>query len=123
MKEVKNLAIKNNCLGEVEHESLSREMIDKALPMLMFMVLKRSGKIKSRGAVNGSYERLHTDKTECTSPTPEFYSLKHVCETAAKEDRDVSTIDLPGFFLQTESEEGDDTIVKLTSALVLLLVE
>ena len=66
MKKVKKLAIKNNCFGEVEHESLTREMIDKALPMLIFMVLKRSGEIKSRGVANGSYERLYTDKTEST---------------------------------------------------------
>ena len=123
MKKVKNLAIKNNCFGEVDYESLTREMIDKSLPTLALIVLKRSGEIKSRGVVNGSYERLCTDKIDCTSPTPDFYALKHVCATDEKEDRDVATIDLPGFFLKTEAEEGDDTIVKLAGAVVLLLVE
>ena len=98
-------------------------MKDKALPILMFMVLKRSGEIKSRGVVNGSYERVHTDNVECASPTPDFYALKHVCATAAKEERDVASVDLPGFFLQTEAEESDETIVKLTGAVALLLVE
>ena len=123
MKEIKNIAIKNNFFGEVEHESLTREMMHEDLPMLVFMVFKKSDEIKSRRVVNGSYEMLCTDKTECASFTPDFYALKHVCATVAKEDRDVATIDLPGFFLQTEAEEGDDTIVRFTGAVALLLAE
>ena len=123
MKEMKNLAIKNECFGEIDYSSLTQDQKDRALPILMFMVLKRSGELKSRGVVNGSYERIHTDKSECTSPTPDFYAMKYIYATAAKEDRDVATIDLPGFFLQTEAEKDDYTIVKLTGAVALLLVE
>jgi len=36
MKEIKNLAVKNNCFGEVDYKSLSQEKKDKALPILMF---------------------------------------------------------------------------------------
>ena len=52
-----------------------------------------------------------------------FFALKHAHGTSAKEERDVATIDLLGFFLQTEADDEDETVVKLTGAVVLLLVE
>ena len=63
---MKNLATKNSCFGELDYDSLSQEVKDKALPILILMVLKRSGEIKSRGVANGSCERARTDKMECT---------------------------------------------------------
>ena len=44
----------------------------KALPILIFIALKRSGEIKFRRVVNSSYEHLYADKTKCTSPTLDF---------------------------------------------------
>ena len=65
-----------------------------------------------------------TDKNEVSSPTPDFYSIKHVCGVAAKEDRDTGTVDFPGFFLQTEANDDDEPLlIKLTGAIALLLVE
>ena len=50
--------------------------------------------------------------------------MKYVCAVAAKEGRDTGTVDLPGFFLQTEANEDDEPIiVKFTGAMSLLLVE
>ena len=46
MKEIKNLAMKNDYFGEIEHKSLAQEMKDRVLPLLMFMVMKRTGDIK-----------------------------------------------------------------------------
>ena len=121
---MKNLAVKNDCFGEVEYESLTEEMKKRALPLLMFMVLKRKGVLKSRGVANGSRQRVHADKNEVSSPTPDFYSLKHACGVAAKEGRDTGTVDLPGFFLQTEAaDEGELVVIKLTGTIALLLVE
>ena len=54
MKEMKNLTIKNDCFDEVKYEDLSEDQKNKALPMLMFMIMKRNGIIKSRGVANGS---------------------------------------------------------------------
>ena len=72
MKETRNLAVKNDCFGEFSCESLTEEMKRRALPLLMFMSLKINGDLKSRGAANGSFQRAHTDKVDCTSPTPDF---------------------------------------------------
>ena len=49
IKEIQNLAEKNECFLEVEYESLTPEMKDKALPLLLFMVMKRNGDLKTRG--------------------------------------------------------------------------
>ena len=123
MKKVKNITTKNSSIGELYYESLSQEIKDKVLLILIIMVIKRSEEIKSRGVVNRSYERLYVDKVEYTSLTSDFYVLKYACATAAKEERDVVLVDLSGFFLQTEADENDKTIEKLTSGVALLLVE
>ena len=123
MKEIENLT-GNECFGEIEYEDLTDEMKDKALPILMFMIMKRNGNIKTRGVANGSFQRVYTDKDDCSSPTPDFYAFKYMVATIAKEGRDCATVDLPGFFLlQTEQDENVTLILKLTGAVALLLVE
>ena len=123
MKEINNLCIKNEYFGEAEHAQLTQEMKYKALTLLMFMVTKRNGEINTHGCANGSYQRMHTDKHECSSPTPDFYTFKNICAIIAKESRDVATIDLPGFFLQTKMEGEERILLKLTGAVELLLFE
>jgi hypothetical protein len=122
MKEIKNL-VGNDCFGETKYEELSQEMKDKALPILMFMVLKRNGLLKTRGVADGSVQRLYTSKDDVSSPTPDFYAFKYICAVIAKEARDVASVDLPGFFLQTEQEGDDVILLKLTGEVALLLVE
>lgn len=99
MKEIRNLAVKNDYFVEVDYDKLSQEMKDKALPLLILIVMKLKGEIKFRGCANGSYHIVHIDKYEFTSPTPDFYSVKCVCRVSDKERRDVATINLTGFFL------------------------
>ena len=53
MKEMRSLEIKNLCFDEVDYDSLTQEQNDKALPLLMFMVMKRNGILNSRGVANG----------------------------------------------------------------------
>jgi hypothetical protein len=120
MKEIVNLT-DNDCFGETQYEKLTQEAKDKALPILMFMVLKRNGLLKTRGCANGSVQRLYTNKEDVSSPTPDFYAFKFVCAVIAREGRDVASVDLPGFFLQTDQDEL--ILLKLTGAVALLLVE
>jgi len=51
-------------------------MKDNALPVLMFMIMKRNGSIKTRGCANGSSHKLDTKKNEVSSPTPDFYAFR-----------------------------------------------
>ena len=120
MKEILNLT-ENDCFGETEYSKLNQEAKDKALPILMFMILKRNGLLKTRGCANGSVQRLYTSKEEVSSPTPDFYSFKFVCAVIAREGRDLATVDLPGFFLQTDQDKL--ILLKVTGAVALLLVE
>ena len=122
MKELRNLT-GNECFGEIDCTSITQEMKDKALPILMFMVMKRNGEIKSRGVANGSFQRVYTDKADCSSPTPDFYAFKYIVAVIAKEGRDCGTVDLPGFFLQTDQDKDATILLKLTGSIALLLVE
>ena len=106
---MRNLAVKNNCFWELLREYLTKEMKRRALPLLIFMTLKTNGDLKSRGEDDGSFQREHADKVDCTSPMPDFHTLKHVAEVSAKESRDVTTVDLPEFFLQTEAKKTGQT--------------
>ena len=72
---------------------------------------------------NGSLQRVYTNKDNCPSPTPNFYASKYIIVVIAKEGRDCTTVDLPGFFLQTEQEENSNLLLKLTGQVAVLLVE
>ena len=61
---IKNLVIKNELFGETHYEFLTQEIQNCALPLLMLIVMKRSGDLKSRGCANGSYQKICTDKSE-----------------------------------------------------------
>ena len=122
MKELRNLT-GNECFGEIDYTSITQEMKDKALPILMFMIMKRNGDIKSRGVANGSFQRVYTDKADCSSPTPDFYAFKYIVAVIAKEGRDCGTVDLPGFFLQTDQDKDATILLKLTGSVAILLVE
>ena len=89
----------------------------------MFMIMKRNRTIKTRGVANGKHQKLHSD-SYLSSPTPDLYAVKHACRLAAKEDRDTATVDLPGFFLQTEADgDKEPIIIALTGEVALLLVK
>jgi hypothetical protein len=57
MKELKNL-VKRDVFGEVEYESLTSQQRKWALPILLFMVMKRNGTLKSRACADGRQQRI-----------------------------------------------------------------
>ena len=120
MKEVKNL-VSRECFGEVDYDSLTAEQKRNALPILMFMVEKRNGILKTRGCADGRRQRLWTDKNDVSSPTPSIESIKYILALIALERRDVATFDLPAQFLQTEMEET--LYLAIRGVVALLLVE
>ena len=64
------------------------------------------------------------DKHKVSSLISDFYALKYVCTVAAKEEKDIATISLLGFFLQIEADTTEELVIlKLTSTVALLLVE
>ena len=55
MKEIKNLAGKNDCFKEIDSNSLSKEMKSRAMPLLMFIISKQNSMLKSRGVMHSGY--------------------------------------------------------------------
>ena len=123
MNGIKNLSVKNKCFGEISYEGLVQQMKDKALPLLVFMVMKRNGDLKLSGCANGSYQRVYSDKHENSSPAPDFHAFKCICAVVGKEGKDAATVDLPGLFLQTECKGEERMLLKLIGESALLLVE
>ena len=83
-------------------------MKDPALPILMLMIIQSNWLLKSRGVANGSLQRLYTNKDGCSSPMPDLYAFGYIIVVIAKEGRDCGTVEIPGFFLQTEHEKTDN---------------
>ena len=100
MKKIRNLVINNDCLGQLDYDSLTQ---DKSLTFLMFMAKKRNGVIKSRGVADGSHQKLYTEKADFTSPTLFFYSINHIGVAPANDERDVVTVDFQGFSYKLKS--------------------
>ena len=88
----------------------------------MHMVIKRNVDFKTRGCANSIFQRAHTDKNECSSPTPCLCAFRFLCGEINEEERDVAAADLPGFFLQTERDGKDLILLKLIGAIVSLLI-
>ena len=99
MKEIRNLAEKNECFDEIKYEDLIQEMKDQALSLLIFMVKKRMGELKLHSCIQEDVQKLYADKNKVSSPTPDFYLLKYICRVIAREARDVEIMDLSSFFL------------------------
>ena len=123
MKEINNLDMKNECFGEKDKESLTQEMKNQKLPLIILTAMKRSGNLKPRGCTNGSYQKICTKKRKCSSTTPDVFSLKHSCGATSKEARAIAIVGLPGFFLQTKRDDEEQLLLKVTGAVDFLLVE
>lgn len=107
--------------GEVVYELLTAQQKKWALPILLFMVMKRNSTLKSRACANGRQQRLWTNKEEVASPISSIDALKNTMIVDAQENCDVAIIDLPAQFLQTEMDEV--IYLKIPGPLALLLVE
>jgi hypothetical protein len=120
MKELNNL-VTRDVFGEVEYESLTSQQRKWALLILLFMVMKRNGTLKSRACADGRQQRVWTNKEDVSSPTPCIEALKYTLIINALEERDVATVDLPEQFLQTDMDE--EIYLKINGPLAVLLVE
>lgn len=91
--------------------SLTPSERHEALKYLMFLKEKRDGTIKGRGCADGRKQRGYVTKEEASSPTICTEAVFIIIVIAAKEERDVATMDIPGAFLQTDLD-GETIIVK-----------
>ena len=107
--------------GKVVNESLTAQQMKLALPILLFMVMKRNGTLESRACTDSRQQRLWIKKEEVSSPTPSIDSLKYTMIVDAQENCDMAIVDLPAQFLQTKMDEV--VHLKVPGLLVLFFVE
>jgi len=84
---------------------LAAEDKKRSLRYLMYLKQKRCGRIKGRGCADGRKQRLYKTKEETSSPTVSTEALFLSCVIDAKENRKVMTIDIPGAFMQSDTDE------------------
>ena len=106
----------------VNAKDLSPSQRAEALAYLMFLKRKRDGILKGRGCADGRPQRAYTNKEDATAPTVAKEAVFLSAAIDAFEGRDVATVDIPGFFLQTDWE-GEDVLVRFTGLMVDLLLE
>lgn len=100
--------------------SLSAADRSSALKYLMFLKRKRDGSIKGRGCADGRKQRDYIDKSESSSPTITTEAVFIITTIAAKEGRDVASVDIPGAFMQTDLD-GEIIHIKFEGRMAELL--
>ena len=85
--------------------TMTREQRRNALSSLIFLKEKASGEIKSRTCINGAPQRAYINKEDAASPTVTTDGVFITGAINAHENRDVATMDLPGAFLNTLTDE------------------
>jgi hypothetical protein len=120
LKELKQLHDRKVLEPKVPTE-LTRDQKRKALKYLMFLKKKRCGMVKGRGCADDRKQHEHTTKNETSSPTVATESLMLSCIIDAKERQDVATADIPGAFMQADSE--GEVHMKMEGTMAELLVK
>ena len=97
IKEINNMTCRK-LFGKVVYESLTAQQKKWALPILLYMVMKRNGKLKSRACADGRQQRFWTNKEFFSSHTPSIDALKYTMIVDAQENCDVAIVDLHNFY-------------------------
>jgi len=89
MKELNQLVIRD-VFGEIDYDELTEQQEKEALPILMFLTLKRDGTtVKGRGCADGRKQRLWTKKEDVSSPTIALEALFYTWMIDALEEREM----------------------------------
>ena len=89
----------------VHKNCLTPEQRKEALAYLMFLKRKRCGKIKGRGCADGRKQRAYIAKEESTAPTVSTEAVFMTAVIDVLESRNVTVLDVPGAFMQAETDE------------------
>jgi hypothetical protein len=105
----------------IHKSDLSSEERSKAVSSLMFLKEKRDKSIKGRMCADGRKQRETWTNQESASPTVAMESVFITAVIATHKGRDVGCFDIPGAFLQADSDE--DITMILNGPLVELMVQ
>ena len=87
----------------------------------MFLTEKRDGNIKGRACADGRKQQESIRKEDAASPTVALESIFLTSAIEAHEGREVATIDIPGAYLHTDTDE--EVIMLLRGKLAELMAE
>jgi hypothetical protein len=97
---------------------LSKTQHQMVLELHMFLKEKQDGSLKGRTVAGGNKQQDYISKEDAKSPTIVTEAVLLSCIIDAKEARDVTVIDIPNAFIQTQVEdEGDMAIIKICGVL------
>jgi hypothetical protein len=90
----------------------------------MFLKQKQDRKIKGKTVDGGKKQRNYISEEDASSPTFATESVLISCIIDAKEELDVTVVDIPNVFVQTRVEKKKDiSFIKIRGILVDILVE
>jgi hypothetical protein len=103
---------------------LSETHCQTVLESHMFLKEKRDGSLKGRTVARGNKWQDYISKEDASSPTITTEAVLLSCIIDAKEERDVTVIDIPNPFIQTRVEDEEDmAIIKIRGVLLDILVQ
>ena len=94
-----------NVFKPVDHTTLTRDQLRQALRTIIFLKMKRCGRIKARACADGRKQRSLYSKEDASSPTVRTESVLLSLVIDAMEERDIAIVDVPGAFLRARLEE------------------
>jgi hypothetical protein len=95
-----------------------------SLELHIFLKEKRDGSLKGRTVAGGNKQRDYISKEDASSPTVTTEAILLSSIIDAEEGRDVTVIDIPNAFIQTQVEDkGDMATIKIRGVLVDILVQ
>ena len=115
---LKSNLLDRDCVQMLHPDEVTAEVREKALHYLMFLKRKQTGEVKGRGVADGRSQKSYVTKEELSSPTVLLNALMATCIMDAIEERQVTTVDIPGAFLQALWPKGKDCYVKFEGVMV-----
>jgi hypothetical protein len=101
-----------NVFRPIKRDSLTNEERSKALALLMYSKEKRKKTIKACMGVDGQNQRGDWKKQELTLPLVATESVFITAIVDAHNGRDVACFDIPGAFLNADSDKDISMILK-----------
>jgi hypothetical protein len=89
----------------IDGSVLTQDRKKAPLRYLMFLTKKRCGRIKAHRCADGRKQGETTSKEDSSAPTVAIESVMLSATIDAMEERDVTTMDIPGTFMQAGIDE------------------
>ena len=113
--------IKKGVFRPVHHDGLSDEQRKKILRSIMFLKLKRDGRLKARLVADGRLQAFFGTESEVSSPPASAESVFLTLAVDAAEEREVVVADIEGAYLEAYMEE--EVLMEVDGDLAAVIVE